>query len=139
MNRNPFPNSGRVTEVSGWGCWLVLLAFSLLFGFVGLGWLVNSFLILFGLLLVLPLVFWAILGWWLRRNLVRAPCPVCQTEFAAVKANPCRCPNCGEPLRVREGFFERLTPEGTIDVEAIDVSSPPLPASETPPDGPATS
>lgn len=128
MDRNSFSNSGRVTAVSGWGCWLVPLAFGFLLAFVGLGWLVNSFLVLFALLLVLPLVFWAVLGWWLRRNLVRAPCPVCQTEFAAIEANPCRCPSCGEPLRVQNGRFERLTPEGTIDIEAIDVSSPSLAA-----------
>ncbi len=135
MNRNSFPNSGRVIKISGWGCWLVPLAFLILLGFISLSWVINSFLILFALLLVLPLALWGIFVWWLRRNLVRAPCPVCQTEFAAVKGNPCRCPSCGEPLQVRAGAFERLTPEGTIDVDATDISpsSPSLPANNDDP------
>ena len=119
MNPNSFPRSGATVQLSGWGCWLVLLAFGILFGFVGLGWLIGSFLILFLALLIVPAIFVAGLSWWIRRSLVRAPCPVCQTEFTALKGNPCRCPGCGEPLRVQAGCFERLTPEGTIDVEAM--------------------
>lgn len=116
---NPNSRSGATIQVSGWGCWLVLLAFGILFGFVGLGWLAGSFLVLFFALLIVPVLFVAGLSWWVRRSLVRAPCPVCQTEFSALQGNPCRCPGCGEPLQVRAGRFERLTPEGTIDVEAV--------------------
>lgn len=136
MDRNSFPRPGTTVEVSGWGCWLVLLAFGIFLGFIGLGWLVSSFLVLLAALIVVPILFIAGLLWWVRRNVVRAPCPVCQTEFSALQGNPCRCPNCGEPLQVRAGAFERITPEGTIDVEAVATGieivdvAPTLPAME---------
>ncbi|MEO0948440.1 MAG: hypothetical protein AAFY11_09920, partial [Cyanobacteria bacterium J06641_5] len=103
MNPNSFPRSGATVRVSGLGCWFGLLAFVLLFGFAGLGWLIGLGLVLFLALLLVPVLFVAGLRWWLRRSLVQAPCPVCQTEVTALRGNPCRCPGCGEPLRVQGG------------------------------------
>jgi hypothetical protein len=34
-----------------------------------------------------------------------------------------QCPSCGEPLKIENGQFERLTPPGTIDVDAVDVEA----------------
>jgi hypothetical protein len=107
---------------SGLGCWLPLLLLAIFLGSVGLGWVVNGFLILLAVLIVLPVVaFWGFRWWW-QRNLVEAACPVCNYEFTGFNRTECRCPNCGEPLKVEGGRFLRLTPPGTIDVEAIDVS-----------------
>ena len=33
-----------------------------------------------------------------------------------------RCPSCSEPLKVENKQFLRLTPPGTVDVSAIDVT-----------------
>lgn len=108
---------------SGLGCFLTLLLVALLLGSVGLGWLVNGFLIVLALLLLAPVVaFWGF-RWWLQRNLVEDNCPVCDYEFTGFNRTECRCPNCGEPLKVESGHFQRLTPPGTIDVEAVEVSA----------------
>ncbi|MGK7872073.1 MAG: hypothetical protein AB4426_01775 [Xenococcaceae cyanobacterium] len=107
---------------SGFGCLLPLLLTVLLLGSVGLGWLVKSFLILIALLLLMPVIAWLGFRWWLQRNLVEDQCPVCSYEFTGFNRTECRCPNCGEPLKVESGHFHRLTPPGTIDVEAVEVS-----------------
>lgn len=107
---------------SGVGCWLTILAFGLLLGAVGLGWVVNSFLIIVGLVLIAPIIGWFVFRWWLKRNLVEDKCPVCAFEFTGFNRTDYQCPNCGEPLKVEQGNFQRLTPPGTIDVEAIEVS-----------------
>lgn len=109
-------------NLSGLGCWLTILTTFLLLGSVGLGWLVNSFFILVGLALLAPVIGWLGFRWWLRQNLVEDKCPVCAYEFTGFNNINCRCPNCGEPLKVQQGHFNRLTPPGTIDVDAVEVS-----------------
>ncbi len=121
MNQD-FPKLFRFSD-SGLGCLLTFLLFGLLLGSVGLGWLVNGFLILFALLLLMPAIAWWGFRWWLQRNLVEDQCPVCRYEFTGFNGTECRCPNCGEPLKVESRHFHRSTPPGTIDVEAVEVSA----------------
>ena len=109
-------------NLSGVGCWLTLLATVLLLTATGLGWIVNGFLILVGLVIVSPVIGWFVFRWWLRRNLVEDKCPVCAYEFTGFNQTECQCPNCGESLKVEQSRFQRLTPPGTIDVEAVEVS-----------------
>nr|WP_242030468.1 MULTISPECIES: hypothetical protein [unclassified Coleofasciculus] len=94
-----------------------------LLGSIGLGWLVKSFLILIGLILVAPVLAFLGFRWWLQRNLIADQCPVCSYEFTALNRTECQCPNCGESLKIEQGHFNRLTPPGTIDVEAVEVSA----------------
>jgi hypothetical protein len=94
----------------------------LLLGAVGLGWVVNGFLILIGFVIVSPVIGWLVFRWWLKRNLVEDKCPVCAYEFTGFNRTECQCPSCGEPLKVEQGHFNRLVPPGTIDVEAVEVS-----------------
>lgn len=105
--------------------WLTLLAVIWLLGSVGLGWLVNSFLILVGLLLLAPVLAFVGFRWWLQRNLVQNQCPVCRYEFTGLNQTQLQCPSCGEPLKVEQGQFNRLTPPGTIDVQAVEVPAKP--------------
>lgn len=105
----------------GLGCLINLLLLGLLLASVGLGWIVNGFLIFFLVLLLLPLVAWVALQWWLRRNLVESQCPVCNYQFTGFKQVECRCPNCGEHLKVEGGNFVTIAPPGTIDVQAVEV------------------
>jgi predicted RNA-binding Zn-ribbon protein involved in translation (DUF1610 family) len=109
-------------NLSGVSCWLTILVTFLLVGTVGLGFLVKSFLILVGLVLILPVAGWLGFRWWLGRNLVEDQCPVCGTSFTGLNQTELRCPSCGESLKIEQGHFSRLTPPGTIDVEAVDVS-----------------
>ncbi|MEM9274262.1 MAG: DUF2614 family zinc ribbon-containing protein [Cyanobacteria bacterium P01_F01_bin.143] len=106
---------------SGIGCWLTIIAFAMLLSAVGLGWIINGFLILFLLLLITPVIAFFGLQWWLKRNVIQDICPVCNYEFTGLKNNQFSCPNCNEPLEVVNGKFIRITPPGTIDVEAVDV------------------
>ena len=103
--------------------WVTLLVIIWLLSALGLGWLVNSLLILFGFLLLAPLLAFVGLRWWLQRNLVTGNCPVCGYELTSLNQTQLQCPNCSEQLVVEQGHFQRLTPEGTIDVKAVEVSS----------------
>ncbi|MDY6938938.1 MAG: hypothetical protein SWY16_14855 [Cyanobacteriota bacterium] len=112
--------------ISSLSAWLMPVAIvSLLFA-IGLGWLVKSFLIVIALLLLTPFILALGLRWWIGRNLVQEPCPVCEYQLAGLANNRLQCPSCGEVLEVRNGHFERSTPPGTIDVDAVDVSVVPL-------------
>jgi hypothetical protein len=103
--------------------WLTLFLAIWLLGSVGLGWLVNSFVILVGLLILAPVVAFISFRWWLQRNLVQALCPVCNYELMALNRTQLQCPSCGELLKVDQGKLNRLTPPGTIDVQAVEVSA----------------
>jgi predicted RNA-binding Zn-ribbon protein involved in translation (DUF1610 family) len=103
--------------------WLILLGIACVLVSIGLGWVVKSFLIVVGLLLLTPVVGFFALQWWLKQNLIEDKCPVCQYEFTALNQTQFQCANCGEPLKIEEGHFSRLTPPGTIDVTAVEVSS----------------
>lgn len=100
---------------------LTLVAIGWLLGSLGLGWLVNSVLIIVGLLLVAPVIAFLGFQWWLKRNLAADKCPVCKFEFTGLNNTQLQCPNCGEPLSVDNKHFHRITPEGTIDVTAVEV------------------
>ena len=121
MNQNGFRN--LQFELSGIGFWLVLFGIIWLLGAIGLGWLVKSFFILVGILLITPVIGFFVLRWWLKKNIVENQCPVCAHQFAALNGSQTRCPNCGEALKIEKGEFLRLTPPGTIDVDAVEVQS----------------
>lgn len=107
---------------SGIGCWLTIIMIGLLLTSVGLGWVINGVLILLALLFIAPVIgLWGF-QWWLKRKLVQAQCPVCNYEFTGFKNTEFSCPSCGEALRVEGDRFTRLTPPGTIDVDAVEVS-----------------
>ncbi|KJH70849.1 hypothetical protein [Aliterella atlantica] len=106
---------------SSLGRWLTALTIIWLLGSVGLGWLVNWFLVLVGLLLLVPVLGFFGFQWWLQKNLIQANCPVCRYEFTGLNKTQLQCPSCGEPLKVEQGKFSRLTPSGTIEVQAVEV------------------
>ena len=109
-------------DLSGLGCWLTFLAIALLASSVGLGWLVNGFFILIAVAAIAPVVIFFGLQWWLKLNFVQDSCPVCSYEFTGYKNAEFSCPNCNEPLQIASGKFARITPPGTIDVDAVEVS-----------------
>ena len=103
--------------------WLTLFAIVWLLGTFGLGWLVNSLLIILGLLFVAPVLGFFVFRWWLQRSLIADNCPVCGTEVTGLNNTQLQCPNCGEKLIVQNRTLQRFTPEGTIDVTAVEVSA----------------
>jgi len=114
-------NNYRI-NFSGIGCWLTVLAIAWLLGAVGLGWLVKSLALLFVLILIAPVIAFVAFRWWLNRSLVEGNCPVCQTPLTGLKNTQTACPNCRTPLQVKQDSFERFTPEGTVEVNAVDVT-----------------
>jgi hypothetical protein len=118
-------NSNRSNQIqldfSGLGCWLTLLGVIWLLGAVGLGWVVKSLAVLVVLVLAAPVLGFIGLRFWLRRNLVRGPCPVCATTVTGIKGAETVCLNCGTPLLTEANGFSRPTEAGTIDVTAVDV------------------
>lgn len=122
MNQNLRQLLLKVND-SGFGCLLSFILVSLLFGSVGLGWIVNGVLIFFALIIIIPVIAFFALRWWLQRNLVEDQCPVCNYSFTGFNDTECRCPSCGEVLQVTSGKFKRIAPPGTIDVEVVEVSS----------------
>ncbi|MBW4691029.1 MAG: hypothetical protein KME27_04595 [Lyngbya sp. HA4199-MV5] len=119
MNQDNFKHfQSGFAEVSRW---LLPFAVIWLLGAIGLGWLVKSFLILVGLIIITPVIAFFGFRWWLKRNLIQSDCPVCHHEFISLNQTEFACPSCSEPLRVENGQFNRLTPPGTIDVSAVEV------------------
>lgn len=103
--------------------WLITIGVIWLLGYVGLGWLVKSFLVMMGLFLLTPVIAFLGLRWWVGRNVVQAPCPVCQSNITAFNNSQTRCPSCGEALSIVNRQIQRLTSAGTIDVQVVDVTS----------------
>lgn len=105
---------------SGLGCLGILLVTGLLLGAIGLGWVFKGVLIILALLIAVPAIAWFALNWWLQRNVLALPCPVCGYEFSTINNTQCQCPNCGEQLEVKAGKMQRLAPPGVIDVTVVD-------------------
>ena len=61
--------------------------------------------------------------WWLSRNLIQQPCPVCGYSLTGLSVVETRCPSCGEVLKIKDKNFVRATSPGTIDVEVVDVTA----------------
>jgi hypothetical protein len=108
-------------NLSGIGCWVMVIGIIWLLGAVGLGWLIKSLAVLVVLLMLAPVLVFIGLRFWLKRNLVQADCPVCSTGLTGLKGAETLCPSCGTPLKVEADGFHRLAEAGTIDVEAVDV------------------
>ncbi len=119
MNQNS--SKGFLINFSALRSWLVFLAVIWLLGTLGLGWLVKSFLVVVGLILIAPVIVFFGVRWWAQRNLVQDQCPVCTYTFAGLNQTQTRCPNCKEPIKIEHQHFVRLTPPGTIDVAAVEV------------------
>lgn len=107
--------------------WLFLAAVLGLISALGLGGILRLLTLGLGLLILAPVVISVIAQWWLRRNWVSGPCPVCGQTVQGLNQTQTQCPTCLEPLQVTAGRFERLTPPGTVDVQAVDVQTPDAP------------
>jgi predicted RNA-binding Zn-ribbon protein involved in translation (DUF1610 family) len=101
--------------------WLTMFAVVWLLGSLGLGWLVNSLLIIVGLIFLVPIIGFFGFRWWLQQNLITDKCPACGFEFPGLKNTQLQCQNCGEVLLVQDNHFQRVAPEGTIDVKAVEI------------------
>lgn len=119
------PNGFRQLQLnfSGVGCWLTLGIGLILMTTVGIGWLLKSLFAIVVLLFLIPVLLVVGVQIWLRRNLVQGACPSCGQALTGFNTMPLSCPSCGVGLQTRNGAFVRATPEGTIDVDVINVNA----------------
>ncbi|HLO87473.1 MAG TPA: hypothetical protein VK203_21060 [Nostocaceae cyanobacterium] len=103
--------------------WLTFIVIIWLLASLGLGWLVNSLLIIFAVLSLAPVVMFFGLRWWIQKNIVVGQCPVCNYEVTGLNNSTLQCSNCGEQLVVQNSQIRRFAPEGTIDVTAVEVQA----------------
>lgn len=134
-NKRVNSNSFKQLQIAfpGLGCWLTIIALAWLLGAVGLGWLVKFSAILLLMLFLAPVVAFVGIRWWLQRNLVQSPCPVCSFGLTGLAGVQSVCPSCGTALKAENGAFHRVNHEGSgnvaevVDVEAVEVSVDVLP------------
>lgn len=119
---DPFSRNIQFSS-SGLGCLLTFVLVAVLLSAAGLGWIVNGFIVL--ILLIPVAIALGVLGfqWWLKRNLVEAACPVCSYEFTGLNNSVARCPSCGEVVQITNQQFQRQTPEGTVEVVAVEMET----------------
>jgi predicted RNA-binding Zn-ribbon protein involved in translation (DUF1610 family) len=103
--------------------WLTFVIVIWLLASFGLGWLVNSLLIIFAFLLFVPVVMFIGLRWWIQKNMVVGQCPVCDYNVTGLDNNQLQCSNCGEHLVIQNRQIRRFAPEGTIDITAVEVQA----------------
>lgn len=106
---------------AGLGCWVAIAGVILLGSVVGFQFLVNSLAIFLLLLFVSPFVLVLGLQWYVKRQVVTAPCPRCDHGFTAMGKTQFQCPSCGETLEVHNRQFIRVQTPGTIDVDVVEV------------------
>jgi hypothetical protein len=117
------PNDMRGLQLRGLGVWILTLVLLMGIGSILPDWLINLFFVLVGLAILAPVAGFFGLRWWLERNLVQATCPVCAAPISGLQQTTVQCQSCGEPLQLRDGKALRITPPGTVDVEAVEVSA----------------
>lgn len=115
------PNNMRSLQIRGLGVWIVTLLILVGIGSILPDWLVNAVFVLIGLALIAPVLGFLGLRWWLQKNLVQESCPVCSAPLSGLENVKLQCPSCGSPLEVKQGKISRMTPPGTVDVEAVEV------------------
>lgn len=111
------------SKPSNLGCWVSIILTLFVLSSIGLGWVINGFIFLIVLLLGFPIIAFGGFQWWLKQKLIQDQCPSCSYEFTGFKNTEFNCPNCGEALRVEAESFSRITPPGTIDVDAVEISA----------------
>ncbi|MGD1899535.1 MAG: hypothetical protein ACFB16_21635 [Phormidesmis sp.] len=107
----------------GLGCWVFLLIAFWIIGAIGITGVLKSIFALVLFLVLAPVIAFAGLQFWIKRNLVQGNCPVCDQPLTSLKTVNTPCPNCGTQVTVGEAGFERVASEGTIDVQAVDVQA----------------
>lgn len=121
MNQNSYKS--LLLNLSDLSRWLMPVFIVWVLISIGLGWVVKSILILIVAVTLLPVIGFFGLRWWLSRNLIVDQCPVCSYELTGLNQTQFQCPSCGEPLIGEGDHFVRLTPPGTIDIDAVEVSA----------------
>lgn len=98
----------------------------------GLAWLVltgrigvlfDSFLILFAIVTIVPVIAMVGFRWWINRQLVQGTCPSCGAMVTGLKGQSFQCNVCGNTMQGENtGNFSVKDPsKATIDIDAKEV------------------
>ena len=104
-------------------CFINLLLLIFLLGLTGLSWLINGFLIILGIITIIPVISLLIFKLWLKYNLVYDNCPACSSKLIGFRNMECYCFNCGEVFQMRKDKFRSNGTISTVDVEVINLSN----------------
>lgn len=89
-----------------------------------IGVLFDSFLILFAIVTIVPVI--ALLGfrWWINRQVVRGTCPSCGANVTSLRGQTFQCTSCGSTMQDEDrGNFSVKDPSSaTIDIDAKEIS-----------------
>ncbi|MEL6160464.1 MAG: hypothetical protein AAFQ40_14035 [Cyanobacteria bacterium J06623_5] len=107
----------------GLGCWVFILIAAWVLGAIGITGILKSIFAVALFLVLAPVLAFAALQFWIRRNLVEGNCPVCEQPLTSLKNLKMPCPNCGTEVTVTAEGFQRTAAEGVIDIQAVDVQS----------------
>jgi len=104
-------------QLAVWGVlvWLVITG--------RIGFIFDSFLVIFAVLSVVPVVGLLLFRWWVSSNIAEGACPNCGAAVTGIKAQPFQCMSCGQVIKAdRSGSFDLNDPtQATVDVQATDV------------------
>lgn len=107
-------------EILLWGglFWLVITG--------KIGFVFDSFLFLFILLSVTPIVGVLLFRWWIARQVVAGTCPNCGSAVTGLRDQPFQCINCGQVVKGdKKGDFAwgSEPSSATIDIDAKSVDN----------------
>lgn len=88
-----------------------------------IGFIFDSFLVLFGLFTIAPVLAVLTFRWWLSRKLVEGTCPSCGATVTGIKGQTFPCNVCGNAVQVDgSGSFSVKDPtSATIDIDATEI------------------
>ncbi|MEL7141463.1 MAG: hypothetical protein AAGM27_04170 [Cyanobacteria bacterium J06554_3] len=105
----------------GLGCWVFALIAFWVLGAIGIKGVLGSIAVLILFLVLAPVLAFAALQFWIKRNLVKGNCPVCDQPLTGLNNTQLTCSNCATEVSATADGFERVASEGVIDVQAVDV------------------
>lgn len=89
-----------------------------------IGMLLDSFLVLFAVLTIVPVL--AVVGfrWWINRQLVQGTCPSCGAQVTGLRNQAFKCMTCGNTVMGERGDFSVKDPSSaTIDIDAKEIDN----------------
>lgn len=88
-----------------------------------IGILFDSFLILFAILTIVPVLAVVAFRWWINRQLVQGTCPSCGADVTGLRNQPFQCMSCGNTVILEQGDFSVKDPSSaTVDIEAKEIN-----------------
>ena len=85
--------------------------------------LFDSFLILFAIISVVPVLAMVGFRWWVSRQIVEGTCPSCGATVTGLRGQTFQCTVCGTTMQGEKSgnFFVKDPSKATIDIDAKEI------------------